>query len=171
MKIVITGTRSLSKALEQALTSEHDVVCLDRGYDIAQIDQWYQQFNLYDCVINSAHDKFGQVGVLEYFSNMWKDCPDKRIINIGSIVTDYARSERDKEADYFSYRIHKQALQLAFSKLSRESKCCIQLINPGPFDSETVAHISVPKLTQSQVCDTVKLLINNPNIKRIDQWI
>ncbi len=170
MNIIITGTRELSAALAEYLSTSNTVHCLDRTKDINDVAQWGNKFVDVDCIINCAYDGFGQLAVLDHFACMWANHPDKTIINIGSIVSDYPRSEKEKDGEYFPYRIHKQALQKGFSSLVRDTKCSIKLINLGPFESEMSRHIKIKKLTSNQVCRYVDLLLSDSNIKRIDVW-
>jgi hypothetical protein len=171
MKIVITGTRSLSRALCDYFDTVHEVTCLDKSYDVHKVSQWANKFSHYDCIINCAYSEFGQLSVLEQFSAQWAEMPNKKIINIGSIVTDYCRSEREKDTEYFPYRIHKQALQSAFTKISRSAKCSVQLLNPGPFNSTMSAAVVSSKLDMLDICKSIDILLANNTIKRIDQWL
>lgn len=170
MKIIITGTRSLSEALYNHLTKSHFVECLGKEYDINKVNDWCILFKDVDCIINCAYSGFAQVQVLDAFAALWADDSSKYIINIGSTVSDYARTERELDSHYFPYRIHKQALQNSFNALAKDVKCNIKLLNSGPFDSKMVSHLTQNKLSLQNICNYTDLLINDLNLKRLDVW-
>lgn len=170
MKIAITGTKSLSEALYNHLSRTHLVQCLGRDCDINKANEWCLLYKDIDCIINCAYSGFAQVQVLDAFSAMWRDDASKYIINIGSTVSDYTRSERELDAQYFPYRIHKQALQNSFNALAKDVKCNIKLLNSGPFESNMVSHLTQNKLSLQDICNYTDLLINDPNLKRLDVW-
>lgn len=167
MKIIVTGTRGLAKGLQSL---PHDVICLGREFDISRVVEWAGSFADADCLINCAYHEFDQVAVLEAFANVWRKDKTKIIINVGSAVSDYSRSETLKDSEYWPYRIHKQALQSSFNRLTKECMCAIKLINPGAIDTDMVQHLTVPKMTVEQVSQYINQLITDPVIKRIDLW-
>ena len=172
MNILITGKKDLSLKLSQLLSTDNEVmmVSISGGYDIGNVSEWAHEFKNYDLIINCAYDNFSQISVMEEFCNMWGHNEDKKIINIGSMVTDYARSEETVDTEYFPYRVHKQSLQLAFNKLVKKVKCDMKLINPGPFESNMTIHLSVPMMTINDIAINIIDIINNKLIKRVDLW-
>jgi hypothetical protein len=172
MNILITGSRELSHSIAEKLNGSHNVrmVSKSNGYDIDVVDEWANDFFDYDWLINCAYSNFSQVNVLEEFAKMWGDDINKKILNIGSMVTDYTRSERDIDFKYFPYRIHKQALQLAFNRLAKDSKCDIKLINSGPFESAMTKSLKVTKFTQDEIASRIIDVLKNNHIKRVDLW-
>jgi hypothetical protein len=171
VNIVITGSQETAKALKLALF-EHNVTLVSRslGFDIRNVTDWCQNFAEHDCIINYAYDGFHQIQVLESFATMWKQHSEKIIINIGSMVIDHVRSEPSLDHKYWPYRLHKQGLQQAYAKLSKECLCQIKLLNPGPIDTPMIQHLSVPKLSLIEFSKLVVLLLENPVLRRLDAW-
>jgi hypothetical protein len=173
MKFLITGTKGLAQALATKLSTEHSVTAVSRssGHDINTVSNWCLDFCDYDVCINCAYDKWAQSEVLENFYNIWKHQHNKQIINIGSSIVDYARSERAQEADYLAYRVHKIALQKTFEKLVKQAQCDIKLINLGLFDSNMVAHLdSSHKMSLDYVSDKIISILQDRSFKRVDLW-
>jgi hypothetical protein len=174
MKILITGNQGLAKALGELLSSDHFVTHVSRstGHDIANIQQWASNFYHYDMCINSAYYSWNQVEVLEQFFLAWHQDSNKHIINIGSTISDYVRNETDKEHEYMSYRVHKQALQLAFTKLVKQSACNIKLINPGTMNTDMLKHLDFSNKMQPEfVAQKIISVLFDPCIKRVDLWL
>lgn len=174
MKILITGTKGLAKALDDHLSLNHQVTAVSRslGYDIKDVSLWHSEFCDYDVCINCAYDRWGQVEVLENFYHLWKHYPHKQIINIGSSIVDYSRSERAQEAEYLPYRVHKIALQKTFEKIVKQSECDIKLVNLGLFDSGMVSHIEPSqKMSLEFVAEKIIMIMQDRSFKRVDLWI
>jgi hypothetical protein len=174
MNILITGNRGLAKALGELLTVDHSVTYVSRstGHNIVNIKQWAPDFYHYDMCINSAYHNWDQVEVLEQFFWAWNHDPNKHIVNIGSTISDYARTETNKEHEYMNYRVHKQALQLAFSKLVKQSLCNIKLINPGAMDTDMLKHLDFSNKMQPEfVAQKIVSVLFDPCVKRLDLWL
>lgn len=170
MKILITGTRGLAQGLAETY-QDHEVVCVRRPhYDIYDLPDWGEQFHEFDMVFNCAYEDFGQYGVLDYFAHVWENDPSKTIVNIGSMVTDYPRTERQIDWEYWPYRHHKQALQTAFSELVNSVQCDIRLINPGPIDTDMIKHLDVPKMSVLHCAQLIRQIVATPQFKRVDLW-
>jgi NAD(P)-dependent dehydrogenase (short-subunit alcohol dehydrogenase family) len=173
MNILITGNQGLAKALGELLSAEHSVTYVSRstGHDITNIQQWAPNFYHYDMCVNSAYHSWNQVEVLEQFFWAWHQDSSKHIVNIGSTISDYARTETDKEHEYMNYRVHKQALQLAFGKLVKQAQCSIKLINPGAMDTNMLKHLDFPNKMQPEfVAQKIISVLFDSCIKRIDLW-
>lgn len=173
MNILITGSRGLAKSLGNILEKDHSVTYVSKstGYNIADVKNWGNQFYHYDVCINSAYDRWHQVTVLEQFFWAWHNDSSKCIVNIGSTISDYARTEFDKEHEYMDYRVHKQALQLAFSKLTKQAKCDIKLINPGAMNTDMIKHLDFKnKMPADFVAEKIAFILFDPSIKRLDLW-
>jgi hypothetical protein len=172
MNILITGQQGLSQHLGEQLAQHHDVMLVSRstGHDIAKFDFWGPAFYHYDCVINCAYDSIHQVKVLEQLYWAWKDDSAKQIINIGSIISSYPRSAKELEWEYMDYRVYKQALELAFARLSRSAQCDIKLINPGAIAGLRTAELSSVKMNPADVAQRIINVMQDPMIKRIDFW-
>jgi DNA polymerase/3'-5' exonuclease PolX len=108
--------------------------------------------------------------VLEQFYYAWRDMPHKQIINIGSKIADYARIEAEIDYQYMDYRLHKQALELAFSRLVNTATCDIKLINPGAIDTDMISHLSCKKMDPSWLAQQIVELMKQPAVKRVDIW-
>lgn len=174
MNILITGTTGLAQALKQELDKDHNVTCVSRstGHNIKDVLTWGPSFYHYDVCINSAYDQWAQVSVLEQFYYAWRDDPSKQIVNIGSSIIDYARIEREKEYEYMNYKIHKQALQSAFYKLVKLSKCDIKLINPGAIDTAMIQHLNfAEKMTPAFVAEKIVDIMKETSFKKVDLWL
>ena len=173
MNIIITGSQGLARSLGDQLSKDHRVTYLDRsnGHDINKVSTWAEKFYDQDMCINNAYHKWDQVAVLETFYHMWGNDSSKYIINIGSTISDYTRNEKDQDHEYMPYRLHKQALQAAFSKMVKQAKCTIKLINPGPMDTQMLANVSWSnKMNTNLVAQAIVPMLIDPLIKRIDLW-
>lgn len=170
MKILITGRTGLAAALAKVYQS-HSVTCVSRstGHDINDVASWGSQFLDHDIIYNCAYDGSGQLSVLEFFYADWKTDPQRTIVNIGSRIVAFPRS--DGLQDYTSYHTHKKALLAAYEMMLPTARCDIKMINPGPIDTKMVEHLSVLKLNPNDVAHHIKDLVQNPLIKRVDLWL
>ena len=89
MKILITGIRGLAGSLRDVYIN-HDVTSVSKsgGFDIHNVSHWGVEFLEYDTVFNCAYDGFGQVNVVEFFFNHWRNDPTKTIVSIRSTTND-----------------------------------------------------------------------------------
>lgn len=173
MNILITGRKGLARSLGSLLEHSHTVtyVSVSQGQDLAHVADWGPGFYHYDMLINCAYHKWDQVQVLEQFFWAWHQDPTKTIVNIGSTISDYARFHRDLDHEYMDYRVHKQALQLAFVKLSKQGECDIKLINPGAMDTDMLKNVTMAnKMSPDLVAAKILQWIFDPVVKRIDLW-
>jgi hypothetical protein len=170
MKILITGSTGLALSLREVY-SDHSVTVVSRstGHDIANIDQWGLDFLHFDCVFNCAYHKFSQISVLEFFYTAWKNQSTKQIINIGSRSISHKRL--DGELGYWSYRLHKQALQQAVDAMLLDSECDIKIINPGPVDTAMISHQHCAKFDPTVLAYKIKSIAADSTIKRVDLWV
>lgn len=173
MNILITGKKGLAQALRTVLTyNGHTVtnVSRDSAHDIKDVKSWGPRYYHYDVCINCAYSSWHQIDVLEQFYYAWRDDPEKQIINIGSKIADYARIETEIDYQYMDYRLHKQALQSAYNRLINTAWCDIKLINPGPIDTDMIAHLSCYKMPPQWVAQQIVAIMKQPAIKRVDLW-
>ena len=171
MNILITGTGELSKEISNVLNEFNtELISRKTGNDITLIEHWGNNYLHYDAVINLAYDNWGQIKLLEFFYSAWKNDYTKKIINIGSKVSSYGRSESELENIYWDYRLHKQGLQAAFEKMVNTSKCDIKLINPGPIETKMTEHLNSEKISKKQFAEQLKEIMFNPTLKRVDLW-
>ena len=170
-KVLITGSKGLSAALAEVY-SDCSVYCTSRSNNefLERVDSWGHDFLDYNTVFNCAHSDIGQVKVLKYFSDHWCNDATKTIVNIGSIVADYPRSEVDKERDFFEYRYSKQSLQQAFFDVAKTYNCDIRLFNPGPIDTDMTRHIDCAKLDPVKCAKIIRKTLEETDFKRIDFW-
>jgi NAD(P)-dependent dehydrogenase (short-subunit alcohol dehydrogenase family) len=173
MNILITGDKGLAEALQTVLMSEgQTVTCVSRqsAHDIKNVKEWGPQYWHYDVCINCAYDSWHQIDVLEQFYYAWRDIPHKQIINIGSKIADYARIEAEIDYQYMEYRVHKQALELAFNRMVNTAACDIKLINPGAIDTDMISHLSCKKMDPAWLAQQIVELMKQPAVKRVDIW-
>lgn len=172
MKILITGTKGLAQELA-FVYADYNVTCVSKstGHDINKIEDWGVDFLEYDLVFNCAYDGVGQQLVLDYFYHHWHFIPTKSIITIGSKIITQPRSEVTLNNNYWPYRIHKQTLQTMHDSMWPTACCDLKIINPGPFNGETVSHLDVPKFSLYEIAIHIKKITNDPTIKRVDLWL
>jgi hypothetical protein len=170
MKILITGTKGLASALSNAYI-DHSVTSVSRsnGFDINAIANWGTEFLDHDCVFNCAYDGFAQISVLEFFYTHWKHNSSKKIITIGSRSVTHKRL--DAESGYWNYRLHKQALQQAHDAMLLDARCDMKIIHPGPIDTDMISHIDCVKFAPTALAETIKTIVANSTIKRVDLWL
>jgi NAD(P)-dependent dehydrogenase (short-subunit alcohol dehydrogenase family) len=168
--ILVTGTSGLAKGIAAAY---NNVTCVSRrtGHNINDVSSWGEQFLNYNVVYNNAYDAFGQVAVLEFFFNHWKDDVTKTIISIGSRAVIASRSEISRDAEYWPYRLHKQALSMAHDTMIKTAKCRMLIVNPGAIDTEMVQHLQMPKLDVYELGVKLKQYEEDTLIRRIDLWL
>lgn len=170
-RVLITGNRGLAAGLARRLSHWHvDLAARSEGLDIADVHQWGHSYLDHDAVINCAYSGWHQITVLEYFFQHWQMDANKLIVTIGSTVTDYARIERERDHEYWSYRAHKQALQHSFARMCSTARCDLKLINPGAIDTDMIQHLECRKFDADWVADQVAWLMTQPHIHRIDLW-
>jgi len=169
-KILVTGQQGLASAIAHAFKPDQvTTVSRSSGHDIHQWQSWIDQFLSYDVFVNNAYCAFSQTEILMHLAESWRHDPDKVIVNIGSMVIDYKRSTGD-DADFWPYRLHKQSLDLAFSRLARQCQCRVVMINPGPIDTDMVEHLDVPKMSVADVASYVVQAARDPMVRRLDLW-
>jgi len=170
MKILITGTSGLAAALADVYKS-HSVTAVSRtsGFDINNITSWGIEFLNYDCVFNCAYDGLAQLGLLEFFYNHWKYNYQKKIITIGSRAITYKRLDVDD--GYWSYRLHKQALQQAHDAMLLDAKCDMKIVNPGPIDTDMIKHIDCVKINPKDAAQAIHDIAESKTFKRVDLWL
>lgn len=169
MKVLITGDRGLAEALGKSYSMQSVFYATrSAGYDIKNVEAWGDQFLDVDLLFNCAYDGFGQVQVLEFFYNAWKNDPSKVIVSIGSKVIYSPRLDIQQDHEYWPYRLHKQALALAHETMVKNAKCTLKLINPGPIDTDMIAHQQCKKANPALLATNIKDWITNPFIKRVD---
>ncbi len=169
MKIAITGhSQGIGLAIANQLI-HHDIIGLSRtnGYDIANISQIIDAVRDCDVFINNAYCDYCQTKLLSALYLEWQDL-NKIIINIGSAITVYPRTEVALNDQPWPYREHKISLEKEFRKLAWQgTNCRLALINPGATDTNMMqAHICI-KLNPIEIAKAVELVLTNPYIKEM----
>lgn len=169
MKILITGRTGLAGSLAEVYQC-HTVTCVSRstGHDINDVANWGAEFLDHDMIYNCAYSGFGQLAVLEFFYHAWRSDHTRTIVNIGSRIVSFPRSDRAQ--DYLAYHTHKIALLKAYETMLPTACCDIKMINPGPIDTPMTSHLSVTKLNPRDLARHIAELVSNPMIKRADIW-
>lgn len=169
MKIAITGhSRGIGLAITNQLT-QHDIIGLSRtnGYDIANISQIIDAVRDCDVFINNAYSDYCQTELLSALYSEWQDL-NKVIINIGSAITVYPRTELALNDQPWPYRDHKISLEKEFRKLSWQGNTCkLALVNPGATDTDMMQSHNCIKLNPIEIAKAVELVLNNVYIKEI----
>lgn len=170
MKILITGRSGLAQALSEVYF-DHATTLVSRsnGHDINMIRSWGSKFLDHDMVFNCAYDGLAQIAVLEFFHQYWQKDKSKIIINIGSRVITFPRTETTQQ--YWSYKVHKQALQATYEQMLPGCLCDIKFINPGPIDTDMVRHLDTEKFDPLDLAQSIKQFAQDPTIKRVDLWV
>jgi NAD(P)-dependent dehydrogenase (short-subunit alcohol dehydrogenase family) len=170
MKIAITGhTQGIGKRLAEYFSNNAEVIGLSRsnGYDINNTNSIIDAVKDCDVFINNAYSDYQQAILLEAVYRLWEDT-NKTIINIGSTVTNYPRTEITLDNEPWPYRDHKLALQKKFRELSWNSTHChLALVNPGATDTPLIKHLDCIKLAPAEIVEAVALTLANPYIKEI----
>lgn len=108
----------------------------------------YGTFNVF---VNNADVKWNSVDILYEIANLWKDNPEKIIVNIGSMSSETVHHQPRP------YPARKKAADLAVMQLqnSRDTKCKIINIRPGYVDTPRVAKVTDPKIDTSKVVEII----------------
>jgi hypothetical protein len=169
MKIAITGhSQGIGFAIANQL-HQHNIIGLSRanGYDIANISKIIDAVRDCDVFINNAYHNYFQTELLSTLYAEWQDL-DKVIINIGSAITVYPRTEIALNDQPWPYREHKISLEKEFRKLSWQGdRCKLALVNPGATDTNMMRTLDCIKLNPIEIAKAVELVLNNPYIKEI----
>ena len=169
MKILLTGHTS---GLGAAIANKIKVTGVSRtnNYNIENVSTWAKEFLNYDVLINNAYSKHYQVNVLEEFFKMWADDNNKHVINIGSYVGDYVRTDSTQDHLYWDYRLNKQMLSEATKVMSRSYSWDCKIINFGPINTP-MASLIENKIPVDEAANQVIQLLDNRNIKRMDYFL
>ena len=169
MKIAITGhSQGIGLAIADRL-NQHDIHGLSRtnGYDITNTSQIINAVRDCDVFINNAYHSYCQTELLSTLYLEWQDL-NKIIINIGSAVTAYPRTEVLLNDQPWPYRDHKISLEKEFRKLAWQgTNCRLALINPGATDTTMMQAHNCIKLNPIEIAKAVELVLTNPYIKEM----
>ena len=143
MKIAITGSTGLAKAIAGALQDHEVIHCrieIELPFDV-------------DVFINNAHIGYNQIDILHHLYKEWWAKDSKYIINISS------RAHQPNISKGYLYASQKAALNHLANNLiyNSDKKCRISTINFGLLD-----HPELPCLTHEEAASWVKYLVNLP---------
>ena len=143
MKIAITGSTGLAKAIAGAL-QDHEVIHCRIARELP--------FDV-DVFINNAHIGYNQIDILHHLYKEWWAKDSKYIINISS------RAHQPNISKGYLYASQKAALNHLANNLiyNSDKKCRISTINFGLLD-----HPELPCLTHDEAASWVKYLVNLP---------
>lgn len=135
MKIAITGhTAGIGKALAEIYSAnEHEIVGLSRrnGYNIRSIPKIVGVIEPCDIFINNAQAGFAQTELLFAVYKAWQDRKDKKIINIGTMLTSLPVSSLPG-LEMTEYYVQKKSLEEAICQLKNyKNGPKIILVKPG----------------------------------------
>lgn len=154
--IAVTGHTS---GLGRALFERHNpAVGFSRGtgFDISNPSdraRIIQGSSLCDVFVNNAYDGIAQVDLLYELYAAWRDT-DRLIINISSNSGDGIKNKPH------AYAVHKAALDKASQQLSyQKSPVRICNLRFGWLDTPRVSQVSEPKISLSNACDVVDMVI------------
>jgi short-subunit dehydrogenase involved in D-alanine esterification of teichoic acids len=135
MKIAITGhTAGIGQALAEIYASNgHEIVGLSRrnGYNIRSITKVASAIESCDIFINNAQVGFAQTELLFAVYKLWQQQPNKKIINISTMLTSLPVSVLPG-IEMTEYYVQKKSLEEAVSQLKNfhtGPKIC--LVKPG----------------------------------------
>jgi hypothetical protein len=135
MKIAITGhTAGIGQALAEIYASNgHEIVGLSRrnGYNIRSITKVASAIEPCDIFINNAQVGFAQTELLFAVYKLWQQQPNKKIINISTMLTSLPVSVLPG-IEMTEYYVQKKSLEEAVSQLKNfraGPKIC--LVKPG----------------------------------------
>lgn len=167
MKIAITGhTKGLGLSCFQLLAKNYEIIGLSssNGYDINNTDHILNAIKTADVFINNAYSGYAQANLLEKVYTEWQ-YQNKIIINISSTVTEFSRTEENLNHLPWPYRDHKAALEKIFKQYARNNNNCrIQLLRPGPMDTDMIKHLTCKKLDTNIVAYHIKQMIETKEI-------
>ena len=143
MKIAITGSTGLAKAIAGALQDHEVIHCrieIELPFDV-------------DVFINNAHIGYNQIDILHHLYKEWWAKDSKYIINISS------RAHQPNISKGYLYASQKAALNHLANNLiyNSDKKCRISTINFGLLDNP-----ELPCLTHEEAASWVKYLVNLP---------
>jgi hypothetical protein len=127
-----------------------------RGLGKALVEKYGTVDKLQDCdiFINCKHDGFEQVNLLYQAADL-----KKKIINIGSLASDYTYLYR--------YGVEKKALREANHQLFNDG-VNTTILNFGYIDTESQKDKDVPKMSVDYCCGIIHWVLQQPNrIKEI----
>jgi NAD(P)-dependent dehydrogenase (short-subunit alcohol dehydrogenase family) len=171
MKIAITGhSAGIGQAFARVFAEQgHEIVGLDRrnGYNIRSVPKVAAMIEPCDWFINNAQVGFAQTELLVEVYRLWKDVPNKRIINISTIMTSHPISAVPGLVP-LTYRVQKKALEETHHQLRfLQTWPKLTLIKPGAVATQFVGNIDIQKANVDEWATTVIRILEaaEPNLE------
>jgi NADP-dependent 3-hydroxy acid dehydrogenase YdfG len=171
MNIAITGhSAGIGQAFARIFEEQgHKIMGLDQrnGYNIRSVPTVAAMIEPCDWFINNAQDGFAQTELLIEVYRLWKDIPNKRIINISTIMTSHPVSTLPG-LELLAYRIQKKALEETHHQLRfLETWPKLTLIKPGAVATQLVEDIDMKKANVDEWVSTVVRILEaaEPNLE------
>ena len=164
--VAITGhTAGIGKGLADRMSSEGWQVygySRSTNHDLTlaslRISMFHHlKFRDPDVFVNNAYLENHSVDVLYGIFHMWRDKPDKIILNISSVAGEY-------DVNYIKpYNIWKNAIDKAVLQCQRSDHQC-RVVNArfGYVDTRAVESVDAPKLTVEDVVDKLMWILEQP---------
>jgi len=171
MKVAITGhTQGIGKAIAE-LYPDHIGFSRSNGYDISVLtlrEQIVSESSDCDVFINNATIDHFQTYMFTEIFNVWKNDPNKTIVNINS----RAKYLDGTQNEYWNAKV-KLFKQVAKNLFGR--KCRIININPGyvmtESSKESIEKYKMPYMSTKTCADYVKWAISQPmEIWEVSFW-
>ena len=167
MKVAITGhSKGIGKACFDLLNKDHEAIGFSRsnGYDIVeQFNSIVRAVKKCDVFVNNAHQGYMQVELLNAVFEMWKDDPNKTIVNISSLSKYPGLSGNQTGYSATKAALSHQAFILMFKT---DRKCRMININPGYVETDMIANIpgieTKSKITPEECASSIVWAINQP---------
>jgi hypothetical protein len=167
MKIAITGhSKGIGKACFDLLGTQHEVIGFSRSNGFNIVDQFgsiVRAVKNCDVFVNNAHQGYTQVDLLNAVFEMWKDNPDKTIVNISSLSKYPGLSGNQTGYSATKAALSHQAFLLMFKT---DRKCRMININPGYVETDMIANIpgieNKSKITAEECANSIVWAINQP---------
>jgi short-subunit dehydrogenase involved in D-alanine esterification of teichoic acids len=170
MKIAITGhTAGIGQALAEIYSSNgHEIVGLSRrnGYNIRSITKVASMIEPCDIFINNAQVGFAQTELLFAVYKLWQQQPNKKIINISTMLTSLPASSLPG-IEMTEYYVQKKSLEEAVSQLKNFGagpKIC--LVKPGAVATQPGQTAPMPYADVNEwATQLMTILDSGPNLE------
>ena len=146
-KIAITGhSAGIGRALATIYEEQgHEVIGLSRrnGYNIRNVPKCVEAIEPCDIFINNAQVGFAQTELLFAVHQVWQGIPNKKIINVSTIMTSTPSSSLEG-LDMLHYHVQKTTLEEAIRQLrGLQDWPKLTLVKPGKIDTQGQGGVNV----------------------------
>lgn len=136
--IALTGHTS-GLGLELTKHFQIDGFSRSNGYNINDLEKLINAVKDYDILINNAYNDNQQYLLCKELWKIWKNNPNKKIINIGSHAKDFIKSD---------YGLNKNILSTFTSYCNLNGKCKVTCINPGYINNDSIKASDIAEIIQ-----------------------